>query len=116
MEHLARRLRALGPTIVEICRLSVSLGVSLGVLYKNGIIHVDNFGYRDVEGKIPPDYNTVCYLASLSKAFTAACIGILVDEKKLEWDTPVSKILPDFVHPDPTIRQKAGMLDFLSPL
>jgi len=114
VDHLARRLRALGLTIVEICRLSGTPGVSLGALYKNEIVHVDNFGYRDVEGKIPTDDNTLYYLASLSKAFTAACIGILGDEKKPKWDTPVSKILPDFVYPDPTIRQKAGRLDFLS--
>lgn len=114
MDKVAHRLKVLGPTIAEICRLSGTPGVSLGVLHQNEIIHVDNFGYRDVEGKVPPDQDTLYFIASLSKAFTAAGIGILVDEQKLQWDTPVSSILPDFSHPDKTVREDAGIVDFLS--
>ncbi|KAL8808548.1 MAG: hypothetical protein Q9182_000099 [Xanthomendoza sp. 2 TL-2023] len=114
MDTLAHRLYSLGPTIVEICRISGTPGVSLGVLHENEVIHVDNFGYRDVEGKKAPDQDTLYFVASLSKLFTAAGIGILVDEQKLEWNTPVSSILPEFDHPDDTIKTKAGIVDFLS--
>ncbi|KAI4233713.1 MAG: hypothetical protein LQ349_004237 [Xanthoria aureola] len=114
MDTLAHRLKLLGPTIVEICRISGTPGVSLGVLHKNEVIHVDNFGYRDVEAKKAPDQDTLYFVASLSKLFTAAGIGILVDEKKLEWNTPVSCILPEFDHPDETVKNKAGIVDFLS--
>ena len=35
-------------------------------------------------------------IGSSSKAFTAACIGLLVDQKKVGWDDPVTKHLPGF--------------------
>ncbi|KAL8811580.1 MAG: hypothetical protein Q9223_007501 [Gallowayella weberi] len=114
MDTLTHRLKSLGPTIVDICRISGTPGVSLGVLHKNEVIHVDNFGYRDVEGKKAPGQDTLYFVASLSKLFTAAGIGILVDEEKLEWNTPVSSILPEFDHPDDTVKTKAGIVDFLS--
>ncbi len=114
MDKVVQRLTALGPTIVEICRVSGTPGVSVGVLHQNEIIHVDNFGYRDVEEKIPPDQDTLYFIASLSKAFTAAGIGILVEEQKLKWDTPVSSIISDFNHADKKVREEAGIVDFLS--
>ncbi|KAL8852761.1 MAG: hypothetical protein Q9221_002391 [Calogaya cf. arnoldii] len=114
MDPLTHRLKSLRPTIVDICQISGTPGVSLGVLHKNEVIHLDNFGYRDVEAKLAPNQDTLYFLASLSKLFTAAGIGILVDERKLDWDTPVSSILPKFDHPDDVIKNKAGMADFLS--
>ena len=114
MDALVHKLKSLGPTIVEICRVSGTPGVSLGVLHKDEVIHIENYGYRDVERKIAPDQDTLYFIASLSKIFTAAAIGILVHEKKLEWSTPVSSILPDFDHPDATIKEKAALVDFLS--
>lgn len=114
MDLVAHRLKALGPTIVEICRVSGTAGVSLGVLHKNEMIHIENYGYRDVEEKIAPDQDTMYFIASMSKLFTAAAIGILVDEKKLDWDTPVASILPKFDHPNDTIKSTSGIVDYLS--
>lgn len=48
------------------------------------------------------------FVAPLSKIFTAAGICILVDEKKLESSTPVSSLLPEFDHPDESIRKESG--------
>ena len=114
MGSLIERLQALTPTIIEICRISGTPGLSLGVLHHGEVIYTNNFGYRNVATKTAPDEDTLYYIASMSKAYTAAVIAILVEQNKLEWDTPVSKILPDFVHPDTTIREKAAMVDFLS--
>ena len=114
MDKVAHRLVLLGPTIVEICKLSGTPGVSVGVLHHNEVIHIENFGFRDVEAKLAPDQDTLYFIASLSKAFTAAGIGILVEEQKLKWETPVSSILPEFDHPDKAVREEAGIVDFLS--
>jgi CubicO group peptidase (beta-lactamase class C family) len=114
MEALLERLKALTPAIKEICKVSGTPGVSIGVLHRGKVIYTANFGYRNVAKKLPPDEGTLYYIASLSKAFTTAAVGILVDQGKVEWDTPVSNILPDFKHPDSTIREKASLVDFLS--
>ena len=114
LASLIERLQALTPTILEICRISGTPGLSLGVLHQGEVNYTNNFGYRNVATKTAPDEDTLYYIASMSKAYTAAGIAILVAENKLEWETPLSKVLPDFVHPDETIRTKAALLHFLS--
>ena len=56
-------------------------------------MHEDFFGYRDVQNKLETDRNTIFSIASLTKAITAAAVGILVDQGALEWSTPVHDIL-----------------------
>lgn len=114
MDALVQRLQALSPTIAEICRISGTPGLSLGVLHHGEVRYTKNFGFRNLATKEKPDEDTLYYIASLSKAYTAAAMALLVDEDKLEWDTPVSEILPDFDHPDKDVREKAAMVDFLS--
>jgi CubicO group peptidase (beta-lactamase class C family) len=41
------------------------------------------------------DENTLFGIASNSKAFTAAALGMLVDEKKIGWDDKVQDYIPD---------------------
>jgi CubicO group peptidase (beta-lactamase class C family) len=56
------------------------------------------FGYRNVENKLALDEDTIYYLASLSKSFTAAAAADLVEDRKAGWVTPVEDILPDSTH------------------
>ncbi|KAK0640055.1 Protein flp [Lasiodiplodia hormozganensis] len=53
-------------------------------------------------------------LASVTKGFTAAALGILVDEGKLQWDDLVSKHVPEF-NPtgNPQIAKEADFYDLL---
>lgn len=84
-------------------------------MHEGKVVLTENFGYRDVSNKIPPDQDTVYYLASLSKSFTAAGIAHLVDQvDTMTWDTPVATIYPPLAHEDPVIRQNATIVDFLS--
>jgi CubicO group peptidase (beta-lactamase class C family) len=71
-------------------------GLALAVVKDGQIVYAKGYGYRDVKNglKVTPD--TLFAIGSCSKAFTAAAIGILVDEGKLEWDKPVRSYLPDF--------------------
>ena len=112
MEDLARRLQGLGPTISNICELSGATGASIGVLHQDQS-YITSFGFRDFGSHITSNENAVYHLASLSKSFTAAAISILVDEKRLDWNEPLSKILPGFRHKDPSIQKEATLLDFL---
>ncbi|KAJ5367119.1 D-aminoacylase [Penicillium brevicompactum] len=108
------RLQAAALAIPKICALSGTPGVSIGVLHHNQVIYTQGFGYRDVEAKLPPDEQTVYHIASLFKAVTSAAFGILVEEKKIDWDTPVETILPEFDPPNGTIREELNIADLLS--
>ena len=113
-EALAARLQALRPTIEAILTASGCAGASIGMARAGKVVHVEGFGFRDVECKLAPDEHTIYYLASLSKTFTASMVGKLVEKGKLEWTTPVSKILPRSRHWDSTVREEANIVDYLS--
>ncbi|XXH02014.1 hypothetical protein Hte_008379 [Hypoxylon texense] len=113
-ELLQARLRALSPTISEIVKLSGAPGASIGILHHGEVIHTEGFGFCNIEKRLVPDQDTIYYLASLSKSFTATMIAMLVERGKLGWDTPVSTILPRFQHWDETVQRKASVVDFLA--
>jgi len=71
-------------------------GVAIGIVKDDSVIFAKGYG----DGITP---NTVFGIASMSKAFTAASIGMLVDENKISWDDKVQKYLADFTLSDPYI-------------
>lgn len=60
------------------------------------------------------DENTLFAIASNSKAFTAAALAILVDEKKIAWNDKVVKYLPEFQMSDPWITSEITIRDLIS--
>jgi CubicO group peptidase (beta-lactamase class C family) len=110
---VSQRLQGLAPTINEILKVSGAAGASIGILHQNEV-HTAGFGHRDLASGLEPEENTIYHIASLSKSFTAAAIGILVADKNLTWDQKVSDILPSFNHFDDQIQQESTILDFLS--
>ena len=114
MAEVEERLQALIPFISEISQISGTPGASIGVLHEGEVVFTHNYGCRDVEDKVPPDENAIYHLASLSKSYTVAALGILTEEGNLSWDDKVKNILPDFRHLDDTIYQNATVIDSLS--
>lgn len=90
------RLENARPLIQKICEESSSSGLSLGVLHQGQILYRDNFGHRDVESGKLPDSDTLYNINSMTKALTAAAMGILVEEGTAQWDMPVQEVLPKF--------------------
>lgn len=113
MTGFGARFQTLYPTIKEICRVSGTPGVSIGVLHRNEV-YTQAFGFRDVDAKLSPDENTIYYLASLSKAFTASAVAKLVEQKKIEWTTPIRDVLDRFSHNNPIIQDQSTIVDWLS--
>ena len=89
-----KRLQALEPAITKICQISGTPGLSLGVLYNNESLHKHNYGYRDVEANLQTASDTVYHIGSMTKAFTAAAISVLVENKQIRWDEPINHIVP----------------------
>ncbi|KAI1319603.1 hypothetical protein EDD11_003596 [Mortierella claussenii] len=89
-------------------------GMSVAVLHKGTVIFAKGFGTRN-EAKEPFTEETIMPIASVSKSFTAAAIGELVAEGKMDWDkTPVSKYLPEFECGDPVLNDQLTIADMLS--
>ncbi len=71
-------------------------GMAVAVVRDGEVIYTEGFGVRDVEKGLPVTPQTLFAIGSVSKPFTALSVGMLVDEGKLDWDTPVVEYLPDF--------------------
>ncbi|MDP1618056.1 serine hydrolase [Phenylobacterium sp.] len=71
------------------------------------------YGVRRLGRPGPVGANTVFPIASVSKAFTSAALGILVDEGKLGWDDPVIDHLPQFQMHDPWVTREMTVRDLL---
>lgn len=88
----------------------------LGVLVVRGSerVYARGFGLRDVENHLPVDEDTLFYIASTTKAFTAFSAGLLVDDGLLAWDEPIVQYVPEFETSDSYVTQNATMVDLLS--
>jgi len=89
-------------------------GCAVGVLRRNRMAFAGGFGRRDLRRGLPVTTNTLFRIGSCTKAFTAAGVGILVDEGELAWDTPVREYLPSFRLRDPVAAERTTLRDILS--
>lgn len=89
-------------------------GLSIAVVENDQIIYSRGFGVREngKPGKV--DADTVFAIGSATKAFTSAALGMLVDEKKIEWDGAVHDYMPSFELHDPYVTRQATVRDLLS--
>ncbi len=60
------------------------------------VLSVGSVGWSDVAGHRPMRNDALFWIASQSKAMTAACVMMLVDEGRVRLDDPVEKYLPEF--------------------
>ncbi len=71
-------------------------GMAVAVIKDGKVIHSKGYGVSSLNTRGRVDENTLFGIASNSKAFTAATLGILVDEKKLSWNDKVIQYIPEF--------------------
>lgn len=87
---------------------------SIGIVKDGELIFTGNYGVKKVGETAAPDKNTLYAIASNSKAFTSAMIGMLVQEGKLGWNDKVKKHLPYFAVYDPWVSDHVTIRDLLS--
>jgi CubicO group peptidase (beta-lactamase class C family) len=71
-------------------------GIAVAVVKDDQVIHLKGYGVSSIATGKKMDENTLFAIASNSKAFTTAALGILVDEGKISWNTKVTDIIPEF--------------------
>lgn len=71
-------------------------GVAVAVVKGDKIIFAKGYGIRRTGESGKVDKNTIFQLASVSKTFASAGLGVQVDKKKIGWDDEVLNYLPGF--------------------
>jgi CubicO group peptidase (beta-lactamase class C family) len=66
------------------------------VATKDKVLSLEAVGWADIDGRKVMKTDNTFWIASMSKAMTAAGLMILVDEGKVKLDDPVEKYLPEF--------------------
>lgn len=89
-------------------------GIGLTVVRDGKVLVAKGYGVRRLGSPEKVDEHTMFDIASISKSFTAAAAATLVDEKKMAWDDPVRKHLPEFALADPYLTQHVTMRDLLA--
>jgi CubicO group peptidase (beta-lactamase class C family) len=89
-------------------------GLAIAVVRGDSVMYARGFGVREHGRSEPVDEHTLFAIASTTKAFTAAALGILVDEGRVEWDDPVARHLPALRLSDPWVSQTLTVRDLLT--
>jgi len=89
-------------------------GIGVGIVYKDKLIFAKGYGYRDYDKKLPITPNTLFQIASNTKLFTATAVGLLVNEKMLDWDLPVKNYVPSIQFYNDELNNTVTMRDMLA--
>ena len=89
-------------------------GLAIAIIKDDRVVLAKGYGTRELDKSLPVDEHTLFAIGSSSKAFTAASIGMLVDEGKLKWEDPATKYLPGLQLFDPYTTRELMVSDLLS--
>jgi CubicO group peptidase (beta-lactamase class C family) len=88
-------------------------GAAIAVVKDGRVVVVRGYGVRELGKSDLVDGNTIFDAASLTKSFTSAAVGSLVDEGHMQWDDPVRRYLPTLEFPDPYLSANVTIRDLL---
>src|SRR2546421_3954541 len=88
-------------------------GLALAVVKDDAVVLAKGYGVRKHGEASPVNERTLFAIGSVSKSFTAASIGMLVDEGKMKWDDSVIKHLPSFQLKDSYVTREITLRDLL---
>jgi CubicO group peptidase (beta-lactamase class C family) len=88
--------------------------MAISIVYDGKPYYSAGHGVLEVGKQARVTDKTLFQIASVTKAFTAATIAILVDEGKMSWDDPVIDYLPEFRMYDPWVTREFTIRDLLT--
>ncbi|NLE34059.1 MAG: serine hydrolase [Bacteroidales bacterium] len=89
-------------------------GIAVAVIKDDQVVHMRGYGVSSILTGRKTDENTLFAIASNSKAFTSAALGILIDEGRLTWETKVIDIIPEFRLYNAYVTEDFNIKDLLS--
>jgi CubicO group peptidase (beta-lactamase class C family) len=89
-------------------------GCAIAAVRDGNVVLATGWGRRDLETELPVTSDTLFAIGSVTKAFTAATVGALVDDGLLDWGRPLRDYVPGLRLHDPVVSDRVSVLDLLS--
>ena len=89
-------------------------GCAIAAVRNGEVVLAAGWGRRDLAAELPVTSGTLFAIGSVTKAFTAAAVGALVDEGLLEWERPLRDYVPDLRLHDAVVTDRLSVADLLS--
>lgn len=94
LEKIKKTFPIIDSLYKDVAEMNHLPGIAYGIVVDGKLVHAGNYGYTDIEKKIPVSSSSVFRIASMSKSFTAMAILKLRDEGKLRLDDPAYLYIP----------------------
>ncbi|MBL4580593.1 MAG: beta-lactamase family protein [Gammaproteobacteria bacterium] len=69
-------------------------GVALAIVSREGIMHMQTWGVRNIDTREAVHTDSIFRIASMSKTFAGASAALLVDQQYQSWDTKLTDLFP----------------------
>lgn len=89
-------------------------GAAVAVVKDGKVVYARGFGVRKLGDTARVTPETMFAIGSITKSFTAAALGLLVDERKIFWTDPVTRRLPGFAMATPDATASTTIEDLVS--
>jgi CubicO group peptidase (beta-lactamase class C family) len=89
-------------------------GAALAIVRNDAVVYLKGYGIRDITTREPVTPDTIFAIGSVTKAFTATAMAMLVDEGKMNWDDPVRKHIEFFHLSDPLADANVTLRDLVN--
>ena len=109
-----KRLAGIDTAIARILKEFNAVGVTVSVVEKNNVLLAQGYGYKDLDSKKSVTPQTLFQIGSCSKAFTTTLMGMLMDEKLLDFNKPVSEYMPELKFKDDNLTKNVTTTDMMT--
>jgi CubicO group peptidase (beta-lactamase class C family) len=109
-----RPLDGLDAWIQEALVKAKGVGLAIAVVKDDSIVYARGFGVKELGDPAPVTPRSRFAIGSTTKAFTAAALGLLVDEGRLSWDDRAIDHLKGFELYDPAVTRELTVRDLVT--
>jgi CubicO group peptidase (beta-lactamase class C family) len=113
-QNLAQQVKEFDAYVETSRKLYEVPGLAITVVKDGKVIFKKGYGVQELGTSNQVNTQTLYACASTTKAMTATCMGMLVDEGKIKWDDAVSKYLPEFQLFDPYVTRELTIRDLFT--
>jgi CubicO group peptidase (beta-lactamase class C family) len=113
-QNLAQQVKEFDAYVESSRKLYQVPGLAITVVKDGKVIFNKGYGVQQLGTSNQVNSQTLYACASTTKAMTATCMGMLVDEGKVKWDDPVIKYLPEFQLFDPFVTRDLKIRDLFT--